>query len=73
MNGTGDDKPKWSCATCRFFDAPPEKEAGRCRRYAPRPGVETFGHWAIVTGKDWCGDWLPAAPTPAPGTTGLVT
>jgi hypothetical protein len=58
-----------ACFACRFWDgnhpdptAPGlvEKE-GRCRRYAP-----AVGGWPPTKGEDWCAEFLPLTPTPAP-------
>jgi len=49
-----------TCATCGHFDGQ-DGLPGLCRRYAPRPVVQTADaspHWPLVEpADDWCGEW----------------
>jgi hypothetical protein len=50
------------CAQCAFYhklDQHPV-DAGRCRRYAPKPGEleRTHKQWPLVYAYDWCGEFV---------------
>lgn len=62
------------CVNCRFWRRPPEPQkamlganVGACRRYAPRPKLDTnpkgqsFGlaevFWPAMLTDEWCGEW----------------
>lgn len=56
------------CKTCRYWHNPEPEDAedGQCRRYAPRPVVDTSKDetdtivaWPMVMRVDWCGEWAP--------------
>ena len=64
-----------TCATCRFMAPDPDSTRGEleCRRYAPRPGDDTWG-WPPVLPAHWCGEHQPriveppaSVPDPADG------
>lgn len=57
------DKPKPTCASCRFFDG--GSEQGYCRRHAPVGSIDDARRWScgavvcwpIVEAGDWCGEY----------------
>lgn len=49
-----------ACATCRFFLANQEDDAGYCRRFPPTPIADDDGIASVVavtSATDWCGEY----------------
>lgn len=59
--------PDTYCWNCLYF----EDDAGRCRRYAPRPiltdNIVNETAWPDVEPRDWCGEFKVAGTVPRDG------